>query len=443
MKKMTGWALIVFLTLTLVCALASCKGVNRGEGYVFLWSENANYARITISDREYIHFHRDSGVGEWVVDGESSPITIGGIYHPIRDADAYRLTRYNTESEAELAKIFLHLDVSEDVATESFYLHNPDRKRGVIHIVHEATEKIIYASRIETSYQEHISFSFTSPQWKVFLHDDGSTDGTQGILEVYEKQHPGRVRLIDGPPTGSAKDNFWYLLSRVEADVYFFCDQDDIWLPDKVEKSIKRLEAMPGERRLVFCDMKVVDEDGGVIDGSFLHYNGRDPGALRYPRILIDNPAAGTTICMDRGLRDAALSVSFDLSGVEMHDGFLAAIAALTGSLSYLEEPLVLYRQHAGNAMGAAKSETVLERILRNLGDIVTGRFAANKREFIALSRNAAGQLLRLPMIKDKDRRILKTYANLDRLPKWRRIRFMRRYGFNRARHTWWLYLLS
>lgn len=175
MKKMTGRALIVFLALTLVCALASCKGVNRGEGYVFLWSENANYARITISDREYIHFHRDSGVGEWVVDGESSPIKIGGIYHPIRDADAYRLTRYNTESEAELAKIFLHLDVSEDVATESFYLHNPDRKRGVIHIVHEATEKIIYASRIETSYQEHISFSFTSPQWKAFLHDDGST----------------------------------------------------------------------------------------------------------------------------------------------------------------------------------------------------------------------------------------------------------------------------
>ncbi len=277
----------------------------------------------------------------------------------------------------------------------------------------------------------------------VYIHDDGSSDETPAILLEYAKRDPNRIRIIDGASCGSSKYNFWYLLSRVEADVYFFCDQDDIWLVDKVEKSINRLQMLAGERRLVFCDMKVVDENRTVMDASFLHYNGRDPKELRYPRILIDNPAAGTTICMDRGLRDAALSVSFDLSGVEMHDGFLTAMAALSGSLAYIDEPLVLYRQHGDNAMGAAKAESIFGRILRNVGDLLSGRFAANKREFISLSRSAAGELAKLPMISDNDRRILKTYANLEKLPKWRRIRFMNRYGFDRARHTWWLYLLA
>ena len=277
----------------------------------------------------------------------------------------------------------------------------------------------------------------------IYVHDDGSADETPAILADYAARYPDQLKIVTGPPCGSSRDNFWYLLSCVEADVYFFCDQDDIWLPDKVEKSVSRLTSLHGTKRLVFCDMKVVDEAGSVIDESFLHYNGRDPGQLRYPRILIDNPAAGTAICMDRGLRDVALSAPFDLSGVEMHDGFLTAMAALVGELSYIDEALVLYRQHGSNAMGAARSETVLQRILRNVRDLASGRFIANKKEFLSLSRSAARELSGLPAVGEKDRRILYTYAHLERLPKWKRVRFMKRYGFDRARHTWWLYLLA
>lgn len=283
----------------------------------------------------------------------------------------------------------------------------------------------------------------TVSDFTIYIHDDDSTDGTVKLLNEFVAKYPDRIVLVDGQPCGSAKANFWYLLSQVEADVYFFCDQDDVWLPKKVEKSLRRLESLQGECRCVFTDMRVVNGDLQEIDSSFLHYNGRNPYEQRYQRILIDNPAAGTTMCFDRALRDLAMSADFDLSGIEMHDGFLLAMAALCGTTAYIDEPLVLYRQHAANDMGAAKSETRLQRIQRNVSDIISGKFVANKKEFLSLSRNAAKELAKIPNLPIRDKKILRTYANLEKLPKLKRIKFMKKYGFNRAKHTWWMYLLS
>lgn len=285
-------------------------------------------------------------------------------------------------------------------------------------------------------------FAQTEEDITIYIHDDGSEDGTAELLDELARKHSDRIVLVAGQPCGSAKANFWYLLSQVEAEYYFFCDQDDVWLPEKAEKSLQRLKALDGRCRCVFTDMRVVDKDLMEIDSSFLHYNGRDPYELRYPRILIDNPAAGTTMCFDRALRDLALSADFDLSGIEMHDGFLLAMAALCGSTAYIDEPLVLYRQHSANDMGAARSETVLRRIQRNLSDLISGRFVANKKEFLSLSRNAARELAKLPAVPFCDKKILKTYANMEKLPKRKRIKFMKKYGFNRAKHTWWMYCI-
>ncbi|MBQ9106373.1 MAG: hypothetical protein IJY56_00620 [Clostridia bacterium] len=174
MKKFKN---LFFLALVSLCIIftSSCKGINRGEGYVFSWSEYDNYARITISDTEYIHFHRNEHIGEWVVGDKSSPIAITSVFFPIRNADAYRLYRYNTENDVDFAKIDLGFDVSEDIISESFYLENPDREKGIIHITNESTKDVIYASKVETSYQENIDFSITSSQWKDFINYDDST----------------------------------------------------------------------------------------------------------------------------------------------------------------------------------------------------------------------------------------------------------------------------
>ena len=283
----------------------------------------------------------------------------------------------------------------------------------------------------------------TVSDFAVYIHDDGSTDGTRARIEECRERFPGRIELLEGAPTGSAKENFWYMLSCVEADVYFFCDQDDVWLPVKVEKEREALLALgsmeaPG---LVFSDMKVCGEDLSVMDDSFWHYIGRDAAALRVQRVIVDNPAAGTSMCFNRALRDEAVRWSPDLSDVEMHDGLLLAMALLVGRVGRIDEGLVLYRQHGANEMGAARSETAWQRLVRNLSDLFSGRLAANKQEFVKLSKAAAAQLSRIDALKAQDRRMLKAYANIDRMPKWQRIRFLKQNGFDRAKNTWWFYL--
>ena len=73
------------------------------------------------------------------------------------------------------SRLFLGFGVSENISSESFYLSNPDRKKGIIHIRNESTGSVIYASKVETSYQESIAFSITSSEWKDFINYDDST----------------------------------------------------------------------------------------------------------------------------------------------------------------------------------------------------------------------------------------------------------------------------
>lgn len=166
---------VILVLLSACIGLSSCKGINRGEGYVFQWSKDANYVVMTISDTEYIHFLMDSGIGEWVTDTGSSPITIRSVYYPVKNANAYRLVRYSSKNDSDLSRLFLGFDVSENTSSESFYLSNPDRKKGIIHIRNESTGSVIYASKVETSYRESIAFSITSSEWKEFINYNDST----------------------------------------------------------------------------------------------------------------------------------------------------------------------------------------------------------------------------------------------------------------------------
>ena len=156
---------VILVLLSACIGLSSCKGINRGEGYVYTWSKDINYVKITISDTEYIHFYEKLGIGEWVNGTDISLISIGSVYQPIRDANAYRMFCYKSRNDSDLSRLFLGFDISENTSSESFYLSNPDRKKGIIHIRNESTGSVIYASKVETS----------SSEWKDFINYDDST----------------------------------------------------------------------------------------------------------------------------------------------------------------------------------------------------------------------------------------------------------------------------
>lgn len=252
MKKFRHSFILIFLSLCIVFSITSCKGINRGEGYVFQYSEDKNYVVITISDTEYIHFFMDSGIGEWVTNMGSSPITIESVYYPVRNANAYRLFRYSGGKDSDFASLFLGLCISENINSESFYLCNPDREKGIIHIRNEATGDVIYASKIETSYQESIAFFITSSQWKDFINCDSSTvyqslehsfwysPGTNvGEWNVNDKIIPIEIELLPYGPgikvydisgeekklilyaSGTLSNNDTLILECIEGDMFY------------------------------------------------------------------------------------------------------------------------------------------------------------------------------------------------------------------------------
>ena len=103
----------------------------------------------------------------------------------------------------------------------------------------------------------------TCPSWKVWVSDDGSTDQTLGILHEHVQRWGGsRLHLRPGPCRGSTA-NFLSLACAPEIDAEFFafCDQDDLWHPDKLERALQWLQTVPADTPALYCSRTVlVDE---------------------------------------------------------------------------------------------------------------------------------------------------------------------------------------
>ena len=290
-------------------------------------------------------------------------------------------------------------------------------------------------------------FAQTYQDFRIVIHDDGSTDETVNIINEYRDKYSDRIEIIYGHSCGGAKTNFMYLLSEVEADYYLLCDQDDVWLPEKVEKSIKVLHDIENEGgrhllhpAIVFTDMYVVDENLNIIDESFIGYLGRSSKNTSYTQVLIDNPAAGTTMCFNRALRDIAISSkNVEWDNVPMHDAWLLEIATIYGNVRCIEKPLVYYRQTGHNTMGA-KTESTSDKLLRNAREMRRG-FFARKKAFIDEARMFAREILRLKDIPEDKLKVLNEFVHIGTKPKLIRMKFYRENNFTRARHNFWMRL--
>lgn len=210
-------------------------------------------------------------------------------------------------------------------------------------------------------------FAQTNRDWRLLVRDDCSTDATAEILAAYQEKYPGIISIVpnDGARLGAGR-NFGMLLEHAEAPYVMFCDQDDVWLPDKIEVTLaamKRLEATHGAEMplLVHTDLKVVDERLNLLGDSLWRYMGSRPERLsRINRVLMQNFATGCTVMINRSLRDLALPVP---AGARMHDWWLALVATAFGRVAAVHRPTMLYRQHGKNDSGAVHWNFVREVI--------------------------------------------------------------------------------
>jgi hypothetical protein len=196
------------------------------------------------------------------------------------------------------------------------------------------------------------------PHVRILVRDDGSTDGTLGILTEYAGEFPERFRVVQGPPTGNAKWNFLRLLEASTAEYMAFADQDDVWTADKIElemEAMRRLEYEHGSGSplLVFSDLRVVDENLNTLRPSFWSNERIKPENIgRFERLLAQNVVTGCTALINRPL--ATLAQPMPASSY-MHDWWIALIAGALGYTEFLVAPTVLYRQHDRNVLGASR----------------------------------------------------------------------------------------
>lgn len=197
----------------------------------------------------------------------------------------------------------------------------------------------------------------TFANWRLVVRDDGSTDGTRAIVEAFARRFPGRVEwLTDDRGRLGAAGNFAAAALACRADYVAFADQDDVWLPEKLELTMASMAAT--ERRLgagvpvaVHTDLRVVDEALNEIAPSFVRYMKFDPVAgARLERLLVRNVATGCTMLCNRALIEMALPLP---PGAVIHDWWCALVAACFGALEFVDVPTMLYRQHAANTIGA------------------------------------------------------------------------------------------
>lgn len=185
----------------------------------------------------------------------------------------------------------------------------------------------------------------TYTDWQLLIRDDGSSDKTLEIIENYLKKD-ARISLINAKNRENIgiTASFFELLKYEIADFYFFCDQDDVWLPEKIEKSVKLLEKQDNRlAQLMYASYDSVGENLKIIHEGMLRRSVTD---LR--RLLTENAASGWTMGINH-----ALAAHWQLTdGVFFHDWYLALLAAANGEVHFLNEKVGLYRQHAANVVG-------------------------------------------------------------------------------------------
>ena len=239
----------------------------------------------------------------------------------------------------------------------------------------------------------------TDGHWHLTISDDGSEDASPEIIEAYARRAPDRISVYrSGTRFGCARDHFFHLMARCEAEYMLFCDQDDVWYPDKVKKTREALvkaasDFGPDTPIMVFSDQTPTDAALKPLASSLMRYQGQYFESFDYRSILMQNVVTGGAMGINRALARLGTSPE-DPSPIIMHDWWLAAVAARFGRIIYIDEPLGTYRQHGNNAVGAKDvgSAGYAVRSIAGLGG-VRGAILKKKRQAEAFMR-AYGAML-------------------------------------------------
>ncbi|MGB3918247.1 glycosyltransferase family 2 protein [Thiothrix litoralis] len=228
----------------------------------------------------------------------------------------------------------------------------------------------------------------TYPNWIMWVSDDGSQDNTLSILAEYRSKWPdGRLSIVHGPGQGFVA-NFLSLACRadIQADHYAFCDQDDIWEADKLQRALDWLQGVPADVPALYCSRtRLVDADNNSIGFSPLF--AKSPV---FANALTQNVGSGNTMVFNHAARLLLLEAGATVD-VVAHDWWLyMLVSGCGGKVFYDPYPSLRYRQHDANVVGVDLSWSGLWFQFRKLW---RGHFRDGNRRHIGALRGLRARL--------------------------------------------------
>ena len=281
--------------------------------------------------------------------------------------------------------------------------------------------------------------SFTD--WQLVLSDDQSKDHTVSILEEYAAKYPDRImHYRSGLHFGNAQGHFLHLLNQFpDAPYIMFCDQDDIWHNDKVSATLQKMKEIEksGVPALVHTDLRVVDGQLQEMHPSFLAYSGISGERMELKQLLVQNVVTGCTMMLNRPMAELA-NAHMPAGKILMHDWWLALIGAAMGTVGFLNQPTIDYRQHGNNTVGAKDTKS-LSYILKKIRNDGVRKAMEDTYDQAEIFLEAFGDLM-----APEQRQVVADYAALkNRSAMGRRLAFVKggfyKYGLQRiiAQFIW------
>lgn len=177
---------------------------------------------------------------------------------------------------------------------------------------------------------------------EIIVSDDGSTDETLNIIKSFKDS---RIKILEGISNCSPIKNFERALVNVHGDYVFLSDQDDKWMPNKIEMMMRYLRFYD----CVVSDNIVVDGNDEIISPSFYKQNGTHVG--KYYNLFIKNGYLGCCMAFDRKVLEASLPFPND---IPMHDIWIGNVAAFRFRLKFIPDKLIYFCRHGDNASTSA-----------------------------------------------------------------------------------------
>jgi glycosyltransferase involved in cell wall biosynthesis len=261
----------------------------------------------------------------------------------------------------------------------------------------------------------------TYTHWRLVVSDDGSSDATCSVLKDFTErpENRGRVEFRNGAQQGAVMNFLSLATDKTIRGTYFaYCDQDDIWLPDKIERALIWFSAQPLAVPGLYCSRTAtVTPEGHRVGLSPLFRK-----APSFNNALVQSLAGGNTMVFNEAAR--ALLVAAGTCDVVAHDWWTyMLVSGAGGTVHYDQVPSLAYRQHEGNQVGANQG---LQAACVRGWMVLSGQWINwNDRNIAALRRNA---ILLIP----QNLEALDSFCTLRHAPLHKKLRLWRRIGVYR-----------